>query len=129
VQPPEFYEFEPPGDQVRQYQLFTFKEKRQEQQKQGIKGGPPPVARSSAFRILGVVKTDTLYLVLRFTSGNKIRLVAEGNVIIGGLKVKSLSPGRAVIIDANGGERIYKVFQLEPQTVFKKFKGVVKKKQ
>ncbi len=131
VQAPEFFNFTPAKENIQQYRLFTFKEKKDaavpaEPGDMPFQDNAP--GGSGNYRILGVVKKDKLFLVVRFISGNKIRLFAEGETIDNRSRVKKLTYKQAVIANSSGGQKVHKIFKVEPITIFKqKSKGTGKK--
>ena len=113
MQPPQFFNFSPDEgfDNIEEYQLFSFNKKKVEQLpslSEGIAAGG-----SGNYRILGVVKKDKLYLLVRFNSNNKIGLFAQGMDIDGESRVKKLTVDRVIITDPSGREKTYKIFQKE----------------
>ena len=135
LSPPAFYNFVP-GDKnhpdVAKYKLFTFKEKKAKEEntpEQGAAGSKPAVGEN--YRVLGVVKKDKLFLVVRFNSDNKIRLISEGMRINDTFRVKRVTPRQVVVADNSGGERIHNIFQFEAlkQVDLEKIKGKQEMKQ
>lgn len=131
VQAPEFHHFVPKKEELHRYQLFTFPEKRTVPP-ETLAGGSgrqrSAAAQSSDYKILGVVKKDRYYLVVRYNNG-KVSLIGAGQAIRDRVKVKSLTAHRAVITGPDGGEQVYKVFRLEAKTIKQKSRGVIEKKQ
>ncbi|MCP5053591.1 MAG: hypothetical protein GY940_40870 [bacterium] len=117
---PQFFSFTPPKDKINQYRIFTFKEQKTafqaepgaEEKKAAAQNKPPD------YRILGVVKMDKLYLVVRMISTDKIRLCSQGMSIDKGSSVQELNIQRVVIADASGGRKEHKIFQMKPIKFF-----------
>lgn len=114
VSPPVFYNFTP-GDEehpdIDKYQIFIFKEKKATPEKaegQGVIGSDP--GKGSGYQILGVVKKDKLFLVVRFDSDNKIRLFSQGMTIKDNIRVKKITTQQVVISDPAGDEQIHNIF-------------------
>jgi len=115
VSPPAFYNFTP-GDkehpEIEKYQIFTFKEKKAKAGKpatQGVFDSDP--GKGSGYRILGVVKKDKLFLVVRFDSDNKIRLFSRGMTIKDKSRVKKITPRQVIITDPSGEEQVHNIFR------------------
>ncbi len=111
---PELFNFTPPPEENNRFQLFLFKEKKAPAI---TEDGALPVEQVESYTVLGVVKKDGLFLVVRLTSNNKIHLFSKGNTIEGGFLVKSITLTQVIIIDSSGSERVHPVFQLEPATI------------
>lgn len=115
LSPPSFHTFEITPMNRFQYRLFTFKEQKRRGDDMAADGmgdmaGAESTAVSSDFTVLGVVKKDRLYLVVRLHAGNKIKLFARGQTINKGNKVKKLTLSRAVV-SGPGGEQVHKIFK------------------
>lgn len=113
MKPPQLYNFSPDdkSEDIERYQLFSF-EKKKIEKLPSLSWGSGTVG-SGNYRILGVVKRDKLFLVVRFNSDDKIGLFAEGMEIGGGTRVKRITVDHVTIADPSGGENIYKIFQKE----------------
>jgi hypothetical protein len=112
VQPPVFYSFDPGNND--KYQLFTFKEKKQKPKKgeKMVPGTKTEQAKPPDYSILGVVKRDRLYLVVRFHSGNRLGFIPQGGDINRGHRVERLESFQVVISDRAGREYTHKIFKL-----------------
>jgi hypothetical protein len=132
ISAPQFHNFSPDRNQPLRYQLFWFKEKRESekakttaQKKQQINQYNNP----NQYHVLGVIKKDKLFLVVRFVRDNKIKLYPQGSSIYEGNRIKSLTTRQAIIADENGAEQVHKIFQVEPTTIFEQRKVHEKKKK
>ncbi len=108
---PQLFNFSPDGESenIEAYQLFSFEKKKLE--KLPSLSGGSGTGGSGNYRILGVVKKDKLFLLVRFNSDNKIGLFAEGMEIDNGSRVEKLTVHQVIIADPSGGEKIHKIFQ------------------
>lgn len=117
VQAPQFHQFIPRKEELHRYQLFTFPDKRTappQSTANGTDKQTPQAARSSDYTLLGVVKKDRFYLVVRFNDGS-VSLTGAGQTIIDRTRVKSVTADHAVIVGPGGKEKVYRVFQIELQ--------------
>lgn len=111
VKTPQLFNFSPDdeNEDIERYQLFSFEKKKIEKLPSlswgSGTGGP------GNYRILGVVKRNKLFLLVRFNSDDKIGLFAEGMEIGGGARVEKLSVDQVTIADSSGQENTYKIFQ------------------
>jgi hypothetical protein len=132
IEPPQLFNFQPEKKEALKYQLFWFKERRvAEQAKTAVKKKKQfnRYNNPNQYRVLGVIKKDRLFLVVRFVRDNKIKLYPQGASIYEGNRIKNLTTRQAVIVDDNGGEEIHKIFQVEPTTIFEQRKVHEKKKK
>jgi len=108
---PGLFNFSPDdeSEDIELYQLFSFEKKRIE--KLPSLSGGSGTAGSGNYRILGVVKRDKLFLLVRFNSDDEIGLFAEGMEIGGGARVQKLTVDQVIIADPSGRENTYKIFQ------------------
>jgi hypothetical protein len=111
VKTPQLFNFSPDdeNEEIERYQLFSFEKKKIEKLPSLSWGGG--AVGSGSYRILGVVKRNKLFLLVRFNSDDKIGLFAEGMEIGGGNRVEKLSVDQVTIVDPSGQENIYKIFQ------------------
>lgn len=112
IEPPVFYSFAPGNDD--KYELFTAKDKKQKQPegKKVAAGSKTEQAKPPDYSILGVIKRDQLYLVVRFQSGNRLAFIPRGEAITRGHRVERLEPFHVVISDQSGREYTHKIFKL-----------------
>lgn len=113
VKPPQLFDFSPDdkSEDIDRYQLFSFDKKKIEKLP-SLSLGSGTIG-SGNYRILGVVKRDKLFLLVRFNSDDKIGLFAEGMEIGGGTRVKRITVDQVIIADPSGQESVYKIFQKE----------------
>lgn len=113
-QPPAFHNFKP--DDPVKYALFTFNKEKLEQKKPGTSATASiePQKASANYTILGVVKRDKLFLVVRMNNDKKIRLIAERQSINGNHRVVNLQTSFVVIADKSDRSRTHKIFKMEP---------------
>lgn len=104
IAPPVFFRFAPPPQQLDRYAVFTMN--RVKAQPTGSK----EAAKISGFDILGVVKRDRLFLVVRTKPAGKIKLVSQGEAVNGDSTVKTLTTTSVVIGQKGGGETTHKIF-------------------
>lgn len=97
------------SENIEGYQMFSF-EKKKIEKLPSLSGGSG-TGGSGSYRILGVVKKDKLFLLVRFNSDDKIGLFAEGMEIGSGSRVEKLTVDQVIIADPSGGEKTYKIFQ------------------
>lgn len=112
LNPPQLFVFNPSQEETNRYQLFLFKEKKAENQQDGM-----DMPAQENFQILGVIKKVQLYLVVRLNSNNEIHLFARGQTIEEGFTVKQISLKEVVISDPTGSERVHPVFQMQSMSV------------
>ncbi len=119
--PPAFFTFTPDEDDelgVDGYRLFSFKEKKAAGTEEEIEGSPAPgQTDTSQYQVLGVVKKERLFLVLRLNSDGKIHLYAEGMTIEGGWRLEKVTTRQAILVDSSGGERVHKLFQFDERSI------------
>ena len=72
LSPPVFFRFAPPAQQLHRYAVFTMNRAKAKPEK------GPQSGKISGFDILGVVKRDRLFLVVRTKPAGKIKLVSRG---------------------------------------------------
>jgi hypothetical protein len=110
---PQLFNFSPDdeSENIELYQLFSFEKKKIE--KLPSFSGGSGTGGSGNYRILGVVKRDKLFLLVRFNSDDKIGLFAEGMEIGSGTRVQKLTVDQVIIADPSGRENTYKIFQKE----------------
>lgn len=108
---PELFNFSPDDEfeDIEGYQLFSF-EKKKIEKLPSLSGGSG-TGGSGNYRILGIVKKDKLFLLVRFNSDDKIGLFAEGMEIGSGTRVEKLTVDQVIIADPSGRENTYKIFQ------------------
>lgn len=108
---PQLFNFSPDdeSEDIERYQLFSFEKKKIEKLPSLSWGSG--TGGSGNYRILGVVKRDKLFLLVRFNSDDKIGLFAEGMEIGDGARVEKLSVDQVTIADPSGQENTYKIFQ------------------
>ncbi|UCH94038.1 MAG: hypothetical protein JSV88_27745 [Candidatus Aminicenantes bacterium] len=113
-QTPGFFNFTPDEDyeNIEKYQLFSFKKKKIPKPRY-LADGDSGVPVSDKYRLLGVVKKDRLFLLVRFNADNKIRLVARGMNIDDDFRVEKISLDRVIITNPSGQEHTYKIFKKE----------------
>jgi hypothetical protein len=111
VKTPQLFNFSPDdkNEDIERYQLFSFEKKKIDKLPSLSLGSG--AAGSGNYRILGVVKRDKLFLLVRFNSDDKIGLFAEGMEIGGGTRVEKLTVHQVTIADPSGGENTYEIFQ------------------
>ncbi|MGD2090728.1 MAG: hypothetical protein PVH61_31440 [Candidatus Aminicenantes bacterium] len=115
VEPPQLFNFSPDAESedIERYQLFSF-EKKKIEKLPSLSGGSGTVG-SGNYRILGVVKRNQLFLLVRFNSNDKIGLFAEGTEIDNGSRVEKLTVDQVIIADPSGQQNTYKIFQKKYQ--------------
>ncbi|MCP4217356.1 MAG: hypothetical protein GY765_22115 [bacterium] len=126
IQPPEFFAFTPDETKdLNTYRLFTFDKPGKEEKAAGKGETPQPIQpKQAAYTIVGVVKKDKLFLVVRFKD-RKVGLFSDGMPIVppgtkdkGADKVHKVETGR-VAIDRGGNLQYHKIFQLPNIQEFK----------
>ncbi|MCU0287652.1 MAG: hypothetical protein MUF15_14825 [Acidobacteria bacterium] len=105
VKPPSF--FAVPADSYAVTDIFSFTREKNDGPEQG--GGE--INKPSDYTILGVVKRDRLYLVVRLNAGNKLLFVPQGAALNDNYSVQKLENVSVVIMDKDGVKRTYKIFQ------------------
>jgi len=130
---PEFYSFQPAQDQLNKFKLFSFKDQKEDLKGKGGSDGKGAGDKNNGeslqkinYTLLGVVKRDHLFLVVRFNDNSTIKLYAVGDRIEGNGTLKKLTARKAVLEDASGTRTEVRVFKLEPTTIFQETE--VKKK-
>ena len=107
---PEFFNFSLDNEEnLVQYMLFTFDKAKAKAPVSAA--GSSAEAGSGNYTILGVVKKDRLFLLVRFSADNKIQLYGEGTSIDGNSRVDRLSTDQVTIVDASGQSQTHKIFQ------------------
>lgn len=110
MSPPVFFRFAPPPQQAYRYAVFTMNRAKAQPAKN------QPGGKISGFDILGVVKRDRLFLVVRTKPTGKIKLVSRGEAVNGDSSVKELTTSQVVITDKMGGEKTHKIFAFKGVT-------------
>jgi hypothetical protein len=108
---PAFFNFSPDRSEESGIlaQLFSFEKKKPEILPLAMNMNGENTG-SGDYRILGVVKKERLFLLVRFNSDNKLRLVGEGGDIDTQSRVKRLYTDHVIITDPSGQEHTYKIF-------------------
>jgi len=112
IKVPEFFNFNPDKvDNILQYMLFSFDKSKVKVPPSAV--SPATTTGSGKYNILGVVKRNRLFLLVRFLSDNKIQLYSEGMSIDGNSRIERLSTDQVTIVDSSGQRQTHKIFQTE----------------
>jgi hypothetical protein len=114
---PQLFNFSPDdeSEDIEAYQLFSFEKKKIDKLPSFSSGSGS--GGSGNYRILGVVKKDKLFLLVRFNSDDKVGLFAEGMEIANGSRVEKLTVDQVIIADPSGELKTYKIFQEKYKTI------------
>jgi len=117
ISPPQFTDFTPQEADKQALQIFSIRD-------DGQNGGGGETGDDNGnhdkkneaeqeYQVLGVVKKEVLYLVVRFSTGQSIRFFPAGSAIHRSAQVEKITPEQVVISDGNGREQIIKIFKFQ----------------